>query len=259
MKVSQVQLMVPDALAESPEIMVQQRARVTKDVSEFVFAKLQKVIGTEYDFKTKIAGPSAQGFAPFVNPAFVSRSELDRPKIVRKQYDKIMKSYQNYTSSLSHMFETINGDVNKRFREAIDAKNEVYSVKMGEVLALTGAVAELGAGVVGIASFWITGDPTVQRHLRGGDILVVGTPINVALHRSTLRAALTQRLIQSGRILTQADWDSAVMTAENNQNNQIVAGLQQPAYVAFATGGLSHIDWIKIDGRPYLEIQVSTP
>jgi hypothetical protein len=119
-------------------------------------------------------------------------------------------------------------------------------------------MSELGAGCVGLAVFWMTGDPTVQRHLRGDDKIIAGGPINIAINRPTLKAALVQRLIQSGRILVQADWNPTEITAENDKNNLIIKGLQLPAYVPFATGAASHCDWIVIDGRKYLEVQVST-
>jgi len=256
--VSQAQFMVPAALSESPPLMVRQRALVMKDVSEIIYEKMVKTIGTEYDYKTKIAGPSASGYASFVNPVFVSRADLDRGQIVSKQTEKVMDAYKNYETSIAHMFETVNGEVNKRFREAVDAKNEVYSIQMGKVLAFTGALAELGAGVVGLASFWMTGDPTVVRHLRGDDKVIAGGPVNIAISRPTLKAALVQRLIQSGRILVQADWNPAVLTSENDKNNAIIKGLQLPAYTPFTTGGLSHCDWVIIDGRKYLEVKIST-
>jgi hypothetical protein len=250
--------MVPAALSESPPLMVQQRAMVMKDVSEIIYQKMVKTIGTEYDYKTKIAGPSASGYASVLNPAFVSRSDLDRDQIVRKQQEKVMDAYENYKTSVAHMFETVDGEVNKRYREAVDAKSEVYSIQMGKVLAFTGAMAELGAGCVGLAVFWMTGDPTVLRHLRGDDKVIKGGPLNIAISRPTLKAALAQRIIQSGRILVQADWNPTVMTSENDKNNVIIKGLQLPAYVPFVTGGASHCDWIIIDGRKYLEVKVST-
>jgi len=256
--VSQAQFMVPAALSESPPLMVQQRAMVMKDVSEIIYQKMVKAIGTEWDYKTKIAGPSASGYASMIDPAFVSRSDLSRDDIVQKQREKVMDAYPNYRASVDHIFETVNGEVNKRYREGVDAKNEVYSIQMGKVLAFTGAMAELGAGCVGLAVFWMTGDPTVQRHLRGDDKVIAGGPINVAISRPTLKAAFAQRLIQSGRTLVQADWNPAKIISENDKNNLIIKGLQLPAYVPFATGAASHCDWIILDGRKYLEVKVST-
>jgi len=256
--VSQAQFMVPAPLSEAPPLMVQQRALVMKDVSEIIYQKMVKVIGTEMDYKTKIAGPSASGFASVIDPTFVSRSELTRDQIVDKQQENVMAGYEKYRDNLANMFETVNGEVNKRYRESVDAKSEAYSKGMGKVLIFTGALAELGAGVVGIAVFWMTGDPTVLRHLRGDDKIIAGGPLNISISGIALRAVLTQRLIQSGRALTIGKWHPAKMLLENDKNNLIIKGLQLPAYVPFATGGASHCDWITIDGRQYLEVKVST-
>jgi len=251
--------MVPSALSESPPLMVEQRSRVMKAVSDIIKEKMTKVVSNEWDYKTKIAGPSAAGFAPILDSGYVSNSDLTRDEIVRKQAYKAMKGYEKYKASVAHMFEDVDGEVNKRFREAIDAKNEVYSIQMGQVLAFTGAVAELGKGLVGLAVSFMTGDKTVQRHLRGDDSIITGGPTNVAISKATLKAALGQRFIQSGMILVQADWDSGVITAENDKNNAIIAGLQRVAYTPFATAGLSHCDWITVDGRKYMEVQIATP
>ena len=256
--VSHAQFMLPSALAEAPPLMVRQRALVMKDISEIIYEKMVKTIGTEMDYKTKIAGPSASGYASVLDPAFESRSGLSRAQIVRRQAKKSMASYDNFKTGIDHMFETVNGEINKRYREGVDAKSEVYSKKMGQVLAITGATAELGKGLVGIAVFWMTGDRTTQRHLRGDDKIIAGGPINIAIHKPTLKAALVQRLIQSARLLIEADWAPAELTAENDKNNLIIKGLQKPAYVPFATGAASHCDWIIIDGRQYLEVKVST-
>ena len=257
--VSQAQFMLPSALAEAPPLMVRQRALVMKDISEIIYEKMVKAIGTEMDYKTKIAGPSASGYASVLDPAFESRSGLTRAQIVRRQAKKSMESYDNFKTGIDHMFETVNGEINKRYREGVDAKSEVYSKKMGQVLAITGATAELGKGLVGIAVFWMAGDRTTLRHLRGDDKVIAGGPLNISISAPAFKAALTQRLIQSARILIEADWNPAEMTAENDKNNLIVRGLQKPAYTPFNTGGASHLDWIIVDGRQYLEVKVSTP
>jgi hypothetical protein len=250
--------MVPAPLAEAPPLMVEQRTRVMKDVSDIIYQKLVKTIATEYDYKTKIAGPSASGYASMIHPDFVSRGGLNRDQIVQKQEDGVMGGWHNFRDNLKYMFETVNGEVNKRFRDAVDAKSRAYSKGMGKVLTFTGALAELGAGCVGLAVFWLTGDPLVQRHLRGDDKLIAGGPVNISIDTLVFRAGLTQRLIQSGRTLAIANWHPDAMEFENDKNNLIIRALQLNTYARFETSGASHCDWITIDGRQYLEVKVST-
>jgi hypothetical protein len=256
--VSQVQLMLPAALSEAPPLMVRQRSEVMKQISEIIYEKNVKSIGTEMDYKTKIAGPSASGYASVLDPSFESRSGLTRAQVVRRQAKKSMEAYEKFRDNLAHMFETVDGEVNKRYREAVDAKSEAFSKGMGKILAITGAAAELGKGLVGIAVFWMSGDRTTQRHLRGDDKIIAGGPLNISISAPAFKAALTQRLIQSARILIEADWNPDDVTLENDKNNLIIKGMQKDIYAEFATGGASHCDWITVDGRQYLEIKVST-
>jgi hypothetical protein len=255
--VSQAQFMLPAPLAGAPPMMVEQRTRVMLEVADIIYAKMVKSIGTEMDYKTKIAGPSASGYASVLNPLFVSRSGLNRDQIVQKQERGVMGGFRKHQKSVTHMFETVNGEVAKRFRDAVKAKSEIYSQKMGEVLAITGALVELGKGLVGLAVFWMAGDPTTQRHLRGDDKLIAGGPLNISIHSPTFKAALTQRLTQSARTLMIANWHPKNIKDENDLNNLIIRRLQKDIYVPFETGGPSHCDWIVVDGRIYLEIKVS--
>lgn len=256
--VSHVKLMLPSPLAEVPPLMGRQRTEVMKHISEIIYEKMVKSIGTEMDYKTKIAGPSASGYASVLDPTFVTRSGLTRAQVVRRQAKKSMAGYKNFSESLAHMFETVNGEINKRFREAVDAKSEAYSRGMGPVLAITGAAAELGKGLVGIAVFWMAGDRTTLRHMRGDDKIIAGGPLSISISPPAFKAALTQRLIQSARILIEADWDPDEMEDENDKNNLIIKGLQKDTYADFATDGDSYCNWITEDGRIYLEIKVTT-
>lgn len=261
--ISEVKLAVLLDLAESGEVQVERWKRGTKGNADLTYQNLLLVVGTEADYKAKLALPAATGYAPLLNPGFVSKSGLDRNRIVRKQADNITKSYENYRASLAQAFETVDGEPAKRYKEAIDAASEVYGRNTARnVLPFTGS-REIGKGVMPIATMWLTGDYTVEGHLRGDDQVGSGGPVNVARAtpdmRTALKSALANRIMQSGKALISADWDPTVMTAENDHINDLIASLQNAAYVAFATGGLSHCDWVVIDGRKYLEIIVATP
>ncbi|MBI4713303.1 MAG: hypothetical protein HY762_08410 [Planctomycetes bacterium] len=261
--VSEVKLAALLDLAEAGEVQVERWKRGTKNNADLTYQQMQLVIGNEADYKAKLALPAATAYAPVMNPAFVSRSGLDRNRIVRKQADNITNGYENYRASLAHAFETVDGETAKRYKESIDASAEVYSRKVAQnVLSFMGS-REVGKGLVPIATLWLTGDTVVEGHLRGDDQVGLGGPLNVARltpdMRSALKSALANRLMQSGKVLISADWNPTVMVAENDHINALIASLQNTAYVAFATGGVSHCDWVVIDGRKYLEIKVATP
>jgi hypothetical protein len=260
--ISEVKLAILLDLAEAGEVQVERWKRGTKGNADLTYQNLQLVIGSEADYKAKLALPAATAYAPVLNPAFVSRSGLDRNRIVRKQSDNITKGYENYRASLAQAFETVDGEPAKRYKEAIDAAAEVYSQKVARnTLPFTGS-REIGKGMAPIAAMWLVGDNTVEGHLRGDDQVGSGGPVNVARvtpdMRTALKSALLNRIVQSGKVLISADWDPTVMTAENDHINNLIMSLQNAAYVPFATAGLSHCDWVVIDGRKYLEIIVET-
>jgi hypothetical protein len=261
--VSEVLLTVLLDLYEAGPLQVEAWKRGPKDVADLTWEKIQQRIGDEAAYKARMALPAATAYSPVMNPAFKSRSGLNRDQIVRKHADNVAKGYEKYLKSLSQVYETVNGTTAQRLKDSIDASAEVYSHKVAKnVLPFTGST-ELGKGVAPIAAMWLSGDITTEGHLRGDDQIGMGGPVNVARvtpdMRSALKSALVNRLIQSGKILISADWDSTVMADENDHVNDLIASLQDSAYVAFATGGTSHCDWTVIDGRKYLSIKVSIP
>ncbi|MFH1228315.1 MAG: hypothetical protein V1701_10500 [Planctomycetota bacterium] len=261
--ISEVKLALLLDLTEAGQVQVERWKRGTKGNADLTYQQLQLAIATEADYKAKLALPAATAFAPVLNPGFVSRSGLDRNRIVRKQADNINQGYNSYAGSLAQAFETVDGEPCKRYKESIDASAEVYSQKVAKnVLPFTGS-REIGIGMAPIAAMWLTGDYTVEGHLRGDDQIGLGGPVNVARAtpdmRTALKSAIVNRIVQSGKVLISADWDPTVITAENDHVNNLIASLQNGAYVDFTTGGLSHCDWVVIDGRKYLEIIVATP
>ncbi|MEW6026714.1 MAG: hypothetical protein AB1599_05425 [Planctomycetota bacterium] len=261
--VSGVRLRYTGPLAQAPELMVEQQARVLKAVADIIKKKIDIALPHEQAYKDSLAGPSSSAYSPVINPAFKSRSGRNRDDIVKSQEQNILDSYEKYLVSIEGAFEEVNGEVAPRFKQSVDAHKEVYSHRVARTtLPFTGAM-EIGKGIIGIAAFWLVNDPTVLRHIRANDEVFAGGPLNVARQtpdlRSTLKAALVQRLMQSGRLVVLSDWNPTKMTQENDQNNAVIAGLQDAVYVPFATGGPSHCDWKVIDGKKYLEIQVATP
>ena len=207
--ISEVKLAVLLGIAEAGEVQVERWKRGTKNNADLTYQQLQLAIGNESDYKSKLALPAATAYAPAMNPAFVSRAGLDRNRIVRKQADNINQGYNNYAASLAQAFETVDGEPAKRYKEAIDASAENYSQKAARnVLPFTGS-RELGLGIAPIASRWLSGDITTERLLRGDDQIGLGGPINVARvtpdMRTALKAAITNRIVQSGKVLISAD------------------------------------------------------
>ncbi len=75
----------------------------------------------------------------------------------------------------------------------------------------------------------------------------------------SFKAALIGRLTQAGAAIVKSSYNPTVMAAQNGRINHLVQSLVDPALglMPFATGALSHVDYIRDHGQLYLEIQVN--
>jgi len=79
-------------------------------------------------------------------------------------------------------------------------------------------------------------------------------------NRTALKTAIAQQLTKGGVIIVTGKFEATLMSAENDAINAIVRGLQDStAYLPFTTGAASHCDYILVDSKMFLEIQVSVP
>jgi len=263
--ISKVRLFVPLDLTTIPEHMSNDWRDSLKSKAEVMDKKRKEVIANEMDYKLKLAGPSSRAFAPFPSPTFRSKSGKSRQAIVNAQAENILNTFNNYETKLLRAFEEIEGEVGKRFKESVDNAVDLYVTRVAKrTLPFTGEKT-IGKSVTGIAPLWLTGDETTERHIRGADQIISGGPVNVAQvttvdTRTALKVALAQQLTKSGVIIVTGRFETTQMSAENDGINAIIKGLQDSTtYVPFATGGASRCDYIVVDSKMFLEIQVSIP
>ena len=263
--VSKVLLFVPLDLAEAPEHMVNDWRDTLKSKAGVMDQKRKLVIPDEMAYKTKLAGPSAEGFFPVISPTYRSRSGKDRDDIVTAQSENVLATFNNYEAKLIRAFEEVEGEVAKRYKEAVDNAVDLYSTRVAKrTLPFTGEKT-IGKSVAGIAPLWLTDDTTAEGLIRAVDQVLQGGPINVALMtpadtRPDLKAVLAQRLIKSGVIIVTGKFQTSVIQKANDAINTVIKGLQDStAYTPFTRGGDSHCDYVVIEGKLFLEIQVSIP
>ncbi|MFA5795114.1 MAG: hypothetical protein WC980_08660 [Candidatus Brocadiia bacterium] len=263
--VSKVLLFVPLDLAEAPEHMTNDWRDSLKSKAGVMDQKRKLIIPDEMAYKTKLAGPSAEGFAPLIAPTFKSRSGKTRDDIVNAQQENVLATFSAYEEALIRAFEEVEGEVAKRFKEAVDNAADLYSTRVAKrTLPFTGEKT-IGKSVVGIAPLWLTDDPTAEGLIRAVDQVLQGGPRNVAQTtlvdtRAALKAALAQQLLKGGVIIVTGKFQASAIQKENDAINAIIKGLQDSTvYTLFATGGDSHCDYVILDGKLYLEIQVSIP
>jgi hypothetical protein len=125
---------------------------------------------------------------------------------------------------------------------------------------MTGTRVE-ALGPAPLAALWLTGDRKALDSLRPGDELKEGGPYMICQisDRPSLKTMLNQRLIQAGVSIIKANYQPAEMVIQNDRINHLVQSVVDPGLglTPFATGGMSHVDFVLIHNRPYLEVQVN--
>lgn len=236
-------------------------ARTLQAEASDIYAKIVARIPDKKRYIERIAQPSHDGFAPFVNPSFTNKSGQDASEIQAAQASNIKRSYEKYKQKLEHLFETVDGITAKRFKELVEKMKSVFGSGIAaRTLPFTGTKIE-GRGCATIAGYWLTNDRTVLDMLRAGDVVLQGNPylITKLVKISAFKAALMQRLTQAGSAIVKANYDAMVIASQNTRTNEIIQGFIDPALGLdpFTTGGLSHVDYIQIDKQLFLDVQVS--
>jgi hypothetical protein len=172
----------------------------------------------------------------------------------------LKRAFKLYNRKLDKAFATEDGIPAKRFKESVDDAQGDFSKGFAErTLPLTGDRLG-GRGPAAIAALWLVGDTRVEQYLRGGDSVMEGGPYKICLQdlESTFKAALTGKIIQAGADIIKMERDPATMARQNGLMNRLVQSLIDPALglTPFATGGLSHVDFIIDNDELYLDIQV---
>jgi len=219
-------------------------------------------IPDEMTFQSKIAEPSEQEYRRVLDPAFVSRSGKHKDDINFTQAYKAKNAWKKYRRNWNHQFETVDGVVAKRFIDQVKAAEDTFAENASKIsLALTG-LKTLESGPVRIALYWLSGDSKAKGLLRPADrIMEPSEPFSITTveRRNSLRAILSSRLMQSGSAIMHSQFNAAVITSMNDQDNHIAQSLVDPGIglVPFANGAESHLDYVVENGQLFLSVKVS--
>jgi hypothetical protein len=258
--VSAVRFHIPEALPPA-DFSVEQWTEDLKVNAGRINQKRELAVPDEAAFQSKLAEPSGRGFKGIYQAVTsLTRAGLDASTVIGRQLWKIKRAFGKWQKNLAKPFATIDGIEAKLFKEAVDEKSEDWAKGMEHVLRFTGDVRDLGA--VPLAVRWLTGDNLSRT--RPGDVVINGNPVNVVAPglQKTLKAALTQQLVQSGVVIAQNNYDPTVMDKQNEVINSILKKLQEPTFVEFQKDIVSDKSFCVyrlLDSQLYLEIQVVTP
>jgi hypothetical protein len=190
----------------------------------------QAKIPNDAEFIHRLGGPATAGFAPFVPPGFVSKSDRSAEAIKGTHSTNINTAFDRWNDKLNDVFATKDGIVARDFKAKVDGSKDRWALRAGEkVLRLTGDKVR-GRGVAPLVTFYLVGDTRAGDWLHADDYSD-GAPYDIAkaFQRVALKAALQQRIIQGGLMIINQQLQASAVTAENNTNTDLLNGLRDPA------------------------------
>jgi hypothetical protein len=220
--------------------------------AELVENRIKAAIPDEASFQSKLATPAAQEWNGFVNPAYRTKHGRTKEQLVNTFAKNIGNAFGRWYERLTKAFATEDGVKAKRYKDAVTASLPYMMEQLRmKVLRMTGDRAH-GIGAGAIAVYWLTGEATVAGKLRQGDQLIDGGPTRIcpADMVQAFRAALMNRFVQAAMLISNSNYDTAVITAQNDSNNHLVQSFVDPGVglMPFATGAPSNVDFIVEDG-----------
>jgi len=248
--------MAIDVTTEAPAEIGQVWNQGLESRAERINQHMQTRVPDEETYLNKLADRAEQDYQSYPDPTYISKKGSPKSAITAKHASNLKRAYQKFKSNWEYMF----GNGAQRFKDKV--AHSVGSFLKGlaaRTLPFTGYKQE-GRGPAAIAGFWLTGEQKVMNELRSGDESQ-GGPFRICRleSRGDLRMALNKRLIQAGAGILSGELADTTITWNNDRVNQLVNGHIAPelGLEPFATGGSSHVDFIKVNNQLFLEIQVS--
>jgi hypothetical protein len=244
-----------------PERIVEQWAKRMKSEAGRIAEHLKQRIPDGTKFQQVVADAAQSGYANYVSKDYISEGGLSYEEITSHYGTNIKGAYEKYREGLEYVFEEVDGEVGKRFKEKVERAKEHYARGSGKKVFAFAGCKVTGKGCAPIAAAWLTGQQKIMSHL-SGDRVLEGGPFLVTTRESapSLRTTLNQRLIQAGITILNANLAQTVLKLENDRTNSTVQGFvdKKLKLVDFQTGGDSRVDYfIDENGQMYLEIKVS--
>ncbi len=188
-------------------------------------------------FNSKVAAPSSVGFAPMIDPTFVSKKGKTADNVTRSQYKNLAAGFNKWNDKLALQFATVDGVVAKRFKDQVNnSKNNWADAVARKTLRATGD--KIRGTFLGQSLFWMTGD-NLANQMTNSLTVVGGAPDNftAAGLRSAFKAAGMQLLTQALILILDADFLAAEIAAQNDKLVALANGMSDALYKPFVEGG----------------------
>ncbi|MEK7449264.1 MAG: hypothetical protein AAB019_07240 [Planctomycetota bacterium] len=216
-------------------------------------------IKNDADYDQIVATPAADKYKERVKFTSVSGNDRDAEDIYVRHRKKLLKSYKKYQKGLDIVY----ADDGKKFKEMIEKKKGNWEEGISTTLRFTGSRAR-GRQVVSVVGIWLTGDPhTIGKLPEGSQI--DGGPYDIAPDglKAAFRASLTQLLTQTGIIISESEYNPAMMLKHNRRIKDFLSRMSDPArainWSIDRLADKSYCVWFVRDGQLFLGIQIFAP
>jgi len=215
-------------------------------------------------FAQLLATPAADKFKERVDFPTSTQGDRNADDIYSLQRNKLLRAYNKYNDGLDYAFEEVDGVSAKRFKNAVEAKQSNWEEEVARgTLRFTGSRAR-GRQVASVMGYWLTGDIQALQRLPDGSQVIEGGPYDIALEdlKATLRASITQLLIQTGVVLVESGFDPDMFVRHNGRIKNMLEKLSDPLkaadWVITRIADKSYCVWFVEDGQLKLETQIYT-
>ena len=199
------------------------------DAGALIKDKLDEKFPDDGTFIRDLVNPSSTGYAPLLNPSFVSKSERNTDNIRSIRQGNMAESFNRWKENMSKAFATVDGVPAKAFKEKIAAAKDRWALKMGAgALRFTGDKIR-GRSVAPITAYYLVGDMRAIGWMSQGDQAEM--PYNIARdgERPSLKAAILTRLVQGGLMIVKAGPEAtAEILRQNTINAASLNGFRDP-------------------------------
>jgi len=231
-----------------------------KNAAEVMNERRKAKIPDDGTFNLKMAIPANEGYAPYVASGFVSKSDRSDGGIKGSHAKNITTSFNFWNDKINKVFETKDGIVAKEFKDKVEAAKVRWALRVADkTLRFTGDKIR-GRSVAPIAAYYLVGDTLAQGWIRESDF-ADGAPYNIAgdRERVALKAAIQQRLVQGGQMVSSQEHTASALLAENTVNASLLSRLRDTAkcdeFVAVPAPDTCYCNW-ELDGSGLLYLHV---
>lgn len=210
-------------------------------------------------YRRKVANPLLKVFPKFLNPKFISRSELDAREIILKHSYGIKSAdaAKRYQKHAEMKYQGRNGIPAEYIKASLPISAVDYTEKMSfGPWVLAGALNPspnllainpyTGKSALSIIISWLSGDVLTPEYLRKQDRLIKGQPCLIT-RPSRLRkfqVELRTRLRRAVSNIQTANYAPEAVSRENDRTNQLIDSYRNVDIASFQSGGSSHLSFI---------------